>query len=78
MSLWAQNNLMPVFLSPNPGKLIQIFFQNFNFSDGDSDGLKKLLQIKGWVSQEFVWVPTGKLKLQKNIWMSFPEFANKG
>ena len=78
MSIWAQNKLMPVFQLPNPGKVMQIIFQNFNFSGGDLNHLKKLLQIKGWMSfQEFVWVPTGKLKLRKNIWMSFPEFAKK-
>ena len=47
MSLWAQNKLMPVLLSPNPGKLIQIFFKNFNFSSVDSDRFPKThLQLK--------------------------------
>ena len=44
MSLWAQNKLMPVFLLPNPGKLIQKFSKNFNFSSGDSDRFSGICQ----------------------------------
>ena len=79
MSLWAQNKLMPIFQLSNPGKVIQIFLQNFNFSGGDLDHLKKLLQIKGWTSFSEICLSTNrKIEITEKYLDEFSRICQEG